>query len=93
MNKSILLLCVVLVTTTFLLGVTESRYINFHHLRERRSNSNARDSCKRTAMENNESCYDTAMKKGDTDQASESCHTVYENEKKACDTLYPMDHM
>lgn len=93
MNKSILLLCVVLVTATLLFGDAESRYINYHHLRERRSSSNARDSCKRTAKENNELCYDHAVKKGDIEEARESCQTIYEEEKKVCDTQYPMDQM
>ena len=92
MNKTVLFLCVILVTSTLLLGVAESRYINYHHLRERRSNSNARDSCKRTAKESNDLCYDTAVKKGDMEEAK-SCESVYEEEKQACDTLYPMDQM
>ena len=92
MNKTALLLCVVLVTTTLLLGVAESRYI--HYQMQRRSNSNARDSCKKTAKINNDYCYDQAMKKesdDDKEEEREACNEAYEDQKKKCEEENPMD--
>ena len=93
MNKLTLLLCVVLLATTLLLGGTESRYIHFKngHRIEKRSNSNARDSCKKTAMENQRECYDKAMREGDLEDATDGCSHAYKEEEKQCDDMHPMD--